>query len=91
MDTHPAEGPGGLGAGDSGEHGGDAHAPCDAPHAVEVTFLRRLDLGGNAGHGQAQRATCLSSGLWAQHLLLGRYRVRDDGSLQGCVVTCRGG
>lgn len=79
MDTHPAEGSGGLGGAHGGEHGGDAHAPSDAPHAVEVAFLRRLDLG--QGHGQAQapqRATCLSAGLWAQHLLLGRDRVRDD-------------
>ncbi len=40
----------------------------EAPHAVEVLPLRRLDL------GKGQRATCLSAGLWSQHLLLGKDR-----------------
>lgn len=79
MDAHPAEGSGGVHY-STGEHGEDEHsAPPDAPHAVEVTFLRRLDLAAAAGDGKAaalpQRATCLSAGLWGQHLLLGRDRV----------------
>lgn len=38
----------------------------DVPHAVDVLPLRRLYL------GKGQRATCLSAGLWRQHLLLGK-------------------
>lgn len=90
VDAHPAQGSGGIHY-STGEHGDDAHsAPSDAPHAVEVTFLGRLDMGAGAGadgdgkakaavqqqqQQQGQRATCLSTGLWGQHLLLGRDRV----------------
>lgn len=48
--------------------GGGMSSVLDAPHAVEVLPLRRLDL------GKGNRATCLSAGLWSQHLLLGKDR-----------------